>query len=151
MLGEHLADQVATAYLHLLLGDVAGYLDQLHAVEQGAGDGAEVVGGGDEHHPREIVVEVEVVVVEVAVLLWVEDLEQGGGWVSLEVMANLVDLVEDDNGVVGLARLQGGDDTAGKGADVCAAVSANLGLVVQAAEGNAGVLATERTGYALAQ
>ena len=67
---------MAACYLHLLLGDVASHLYQFHAVEQWAWDGIDVVGCGNEHHPAQVVVHVEEVVVEGAVLLRVEHLEQ---------------------------------------------------------------------------
>ena len=72
-----LGHEVAARYLHLLLGQVAAHFDELHAVEQGRGDVAYVVGRGDEHHVGEVVVHVEEVIVEGVVLLGVEHLEQG--------------------------------------------------------------------------
>jgi hypothetical protein len=58
------------------------------------------VGGGDEHHVGQVVVEVEVVIVEGAVLLRVEHLEQRRRGVAAEVGRHLVDLVEEEDGVV---------------------------------------------------
>ena len=54
----------------------------------------------DEHHVREVVVEVEVVVVEAVVLLGVEHLEQRRRRVAAEVGRHLVDLVEQEDRVV---------------------------------------------------
>ncbi len=78
-----LRHQVALGYLYLLLGDVAAYLDELHSVEQRTWNDADVVGGGNEEHLREIVVHIEIIVVEGVVLLWVEYFEQSRCWVSV--------------------------------------------------------------------
>ncbi len=65
------------------------------------------------------------------------DLEQRGRWIAAEIAAQLVDLVQHEDGIVGAGAAQVLDDLAGQGSDVGAAMSANLGLVVHAAERNA--------------
>src|SRR5262249_20195319 len=82
---------------------------------------------------------------ERGVLLRVEDFEQGGGRIAAEgVGADLVDLVEDHHRVAALGVPQGFDDAAGHGADVGAAMTADLGFVADAAERHADVVATDR-------
>jgi hypothetical protein len=63
----------------------------------------------------------------------------------------LVDLVEDDHGVDGAGALHRLDEAAGQGADVRAAVAADLGVVAHAAERDADVLAAEGLGDAAAE
>src|SRR6266481_3374614 len=58
-----LRDQMAARDLHLLVLGVAGNADDLHAVEQGLWD-PQCVRRGDEHHVREVVIHLEVVIVE---------------------------------------------------------------------------------------
>ena len=99
---------------------------------------------GDEHHVREIVVEIEVVIVEGVVLLRIEHLEQRRRRIAAEVGRHLVDLVEQEHRVVGADLLQVLDDLAGQRADVRAAMAANLGLVAHAAERQAHELAAGR-------
>jgi hypothetical protein len=53
----------------------------------------------DEHHLREVVVEIEVVVVERRVLLGIEHLEQRRRRIAAEVGRHLVDLVEQEHRV----------------------------------------------------
>ena len=60
----------------LLLVEIAGEPDDLHPVAQRLGDRRQRVGRGDEQHLRQIVVDLEVVIVEGAVLLGVEHFEQ---------------------------------------------------------------------------
>ncbi len=99
---------------------------------------------------REVDLDVEVVVAEGVVLGRVEDLEQGRRGVAAPVGADLVDLVEQDHRVHRAGVAQGADDPSRQGADVGAAVAADLRLVVQAAEADADELAPERAGDRLA-
>ena len=97
--------QVALGDLQLLQVGVARQLDDLHAVQQGPRDGVQHVGRGDEHHLGQVEGQGQVVVGEVAVLLGVQHLEQGAGRIAAEVLAQLVDLVQHDQRVVGAAFL----------------------------------------------
>src|SRR5690606_3335307 len=78
------------------------------------------------------------------VLLGVEDLEQRGGGIAAEVAPELVDLVEHEHGIARAGLAEAAQDLAGHRADVGAPVAADLGLVVHAAERDAGELAAER-------
>ena len=119
--------------LNLFFRDVAAHLDNLHAVQQGAGNGVEVVGRGDEHHMRQVIVNVQVVVVEGVVLFGIQNLEQCRGWVAVDgVLRHLVNLIEDEHRVGRTRLLQALDDTAGHRADIRSAVSAYLRFVVDA-------------------
>ena len=72
---ERLGDQVPPGDLELLLFGVTGEADDLHAVHQRRRD-VQRVRGRDEHHVREVVVDLEIVVGERVVLLGVEHFEQ---------------------------------------------------------------------------
>ena len=85
-------------------------------------------------------------IAEGVVLFRIEDLEQRRGRVAAEVRAELVDLVEDEHRVAGFGAPQALDDLAGQGADVGAAVTADLGLVAHAAERHPDELAAQRLG-----
>ena len=93
---------------------------------------------------REVERDLEVVVGERVVLLGVEHLEQRRRGIAAEVVPDLVDLVEHEDRVVRPGLLHALDDPAGQRADVGAAVAADLGLVVHAAERDADELAAER-------
>ena len=143
--GVHfLRDEVAARYLDLLFRDVSAHLDQLHAVEQRSRDGGQVVCRGDEHHFREVIVDVNVVVVERAVLFRVEHFEHGRRRVAVAVAAQLVDFVEDDDRVRRFRLDQAFDDASRHGSDIRLAVSAYLRLVVYASERHAHILAFQR-------
>ncbi|OLB99686.1 MAG: hypothetical protein AUI15_08465 [Actinobacteria bacterium 13_2_20CM_2_66_6] len=70
----------------------------------------------------------------------------GGMRIASPVGADLVDLVEHEYRVVGLGAPDRLDDAAWHGADVGAAVAADLGLVVHSAERGARELAPHRAG-----
>ena len=143
---ELAAHQVTPRDLDLLFLGVAGELDDLHAVAQRARDGVELVGRGDEQHLRQVERHVEVVVAEGRVLLRVEHLEQGRCRVAVDAAAELVDLVEHQHRVARAGLAQRLDDAAGHRADVGAAMSADLRLVVHAAEARALELAARARG-----
>src|SRR4029453_17952111 len=100
--------------------------DDLHAVQQRAGDGLEHVGGGQEQHVGQVEVDLQVVVPEGVVLGRVQHLQQGGRGVAPPVGADLVHLVEEDDRVHAPGLGQGPDDPARLGADVGAPVAPDL-------------------------
>ena len=144
-----LRDQVALCDLELFLVGVAVELDDLHAVEQGAWDRRGGVRGGDEEHTGQIKRQLEEVIAKAPVLLSVQSFEQGRCGVAAVVGGKLVDLVEHHQGIAGLGLNDAADDAPGHGADVGAAVTADLGLVMHTAEGDAHELSVRGGGNAL--
>ena len=135
----------------LLVLGVAVDADDLEAVVESLGDLLGDVRRGDEEHLGEVDLEVEVVVAEGRVLRRVEDLEQRGRRIAAPVGAELVDLVEQDHRVHGAGVAQGAHEAARECADVGAPVTADLGLVADAAEAHAHELAVQRARDRLAQ
>ncbi len=80
----------------------------------------------------------------VRVLFRIERFEQCGSGIATEVAPDLVDFVEDEDWVIGLGTSNALDDLSGQGADVGAAMAADFGLVVDAAERQPDELAAER-------
>ena len=130
-----LGDEVALGDFVFLFAQIAAQVDNLHTVAQGGMDGREVVGRSDEEDLREVVVQLDEVVVEGVVLLGVKDFEQGGLRVTLDVVAaHLVDFVEDEDGVARLDLTQVLDDTTRHGTDIGLSVSTQLRLIAHAAK-----------------
>ena len=142
--GELARQHVAARDLELLLFGVAGEADDLHAIAERLGDRIGGVGGGDEQHLRQVVGDAEVVIAEGGVLLGIEHLEQRRRRVAAEIGAQLVDLVEDEHRIDGARLLHALNHAPRHGADIGAAVAADLGLVANAAERHAHELAPER-------
>ena len=90
-------------------------------------------------------------VAERVVLRRVEHLEQRRRGVAAVVGADLVDLVEQHDRVHRPGLPDRADDATGQRTDVGTAVAADLGLVADAAEGDADELAAERAGDGLAE
>ena len=134
MLLHLFGQQVTLCNLQLLLIGVAGQLDDLHPVQQGAGDGGGGVGGGDEQHPAQVQGNLQEVVPEGVVLLAVQHLQQGRRGVPTVVAAHLVDLVQQQQGIHAAALADGVDDPARHGPYVGPAVAADVRLVPDAAQ-----------------
>src|SRR6266481_489447 len=93
----------------------------------------------------------EIGVDEGVVLRRVQHLQQRRGRIAPPVRADLVDLVEHEDGILRLGAAQPLDDAPGERADVRAAMAPDLRLVAHAAERHAHELSPERPGDALAQ
>ena len=72
---ELLLDQVLLCDLEFFEFGVAAEPDDLHAVLERAGDGVQDVRGGDEQDLREVVLDVEIVILEHVVLFRIQDFE----------------------------------------------------------------------------
>ncbi len=142
-----LGQQVALGDLKLLLVGIAGQLDDLHPVQQGPGDGLRGIGGGDEQHIGQVEGHLQEVVPEGGVLLSVQHLQQGGGRVAPVVLAQLVDLVQQEQGVAAARLADGGDDAARHGPHIGLAVAPDLRLVADAAQRDAGQLPVHGLGH----
>src|SRR4029450_7678826 len=94
----------------------------------------EPVGGRDEQHLRQIEWQVEIMIGEGVVLLRIEYLEQRGGRVAPEIGPDLVDLVEQDNGISGFDAPQRLNDPTGHRSDVRSPMTANLRFIAQSPE-----------------
>ena len=136
---------------YLLSLGVTSDFDEFHTVEKRGGDCREAVGCRNEEHFGEVIVLVDVVVVELAVLFRVKHFKQSLRWVTLIVGSDLVDFVKYHYGVTGAAFLQRCDYSAGHRPEIGASVSANLSLVVKSAECDSDILAAQGGGNRLAE
>ncbi len=144
-------DQVLECDVYLFLFRVALQLDDLHAVAQRIGNGIEHVRRGNEQHLRQIERHVEVVIAEAEVLLRIERLQQRRRRIAAKVASYLVDFVEHENRIVGFRAADALHDLPRQRANVGAAMSADFGLVVHAAQRQAHKLAAQGAGNRLAQ
>ena len=129
---------------------IAGDADDLHAVHQRRRN-VQRIGGRHEHHARQVVIDLEIMVVEGRVLLGVQHLQQRRRRVAAEIHAHLVDLVEQEERIGGLGLAHRLDQLAGHRADIGPAMAADLGLVAHAAERHAHEFAPRRLGDRLAE
>ena len=143
--------EVAASNLELLRLRVARQFDDFQAVAQRRMNRLQPVGGGDEKNSRQVEWQIEVVIGEGAILRRIKDFQQRRCRVTAEVGADLVQLVQQDDRVPALDAPKRLQDAARHGADVGAAVAANLRFVPHAAERDAGELAAQRVGDAAAE
>ncbi len=144
VLFELLRDQVLLRDMELFLMRIAAEGNHVHPVVQRLRDGAGVVRRGDEQHPAQVEGHVDIVVVKHAVLVRVQHLQQSGGRVAAEIVAHLVDLVQQNQRVRGAGLLERRDNPARHGADIGAAVADDVGLVAHAPQRDADVFAPDR-------
>src|SRR5262249_22457240 len=139
--GELPFDEIPLRDLELLVLGVAREIDDLHAVAQWSRNVVDDIRGADEHDSRQIDWHAEIIVAESRVLLQVQHREERRGGVALDATAELVDLVEHHDAVAAPGAADALNDVAGERADIGAAVAADLGFVVRAAEADAGEFA----------
>ena len=139
-----LRQDVALCDLHLLRLGVSRNLDDLHTVAQRRRNRVELIRGGNEEHLRKIELYFEVVVLEGCVLLRVEHFEKSRRRITAEVRAELVDLIEHEDGVLCSRLLDPLHNAPRECTDVGATMSTDLRLVVQATEAHAHELAAHR-------
>src|SRR5204862_519617 len=123
-----LGDEVLRRDAGLLRVRGAGERQEFHPVAQRAWDGVERVAGGDEEDLREVERHAEIGVDEGVVLRRVQHLQQRRGRIAPPVRADLVDLVEHEDGILRLGAAQPLDDAPGDRADVRAAMASVLRL-----------------------
>ena len=139
-----LRDQVLSCDRDLLPLRITGQLDDLESVLKRQRDRVLLIRGRDEHDITQIVIEIEIMVIERLILFRIEHLEQRTGRVAAEVHRHLVDLVEQEHGILRADLLERLDQLAGQRADIRAAMAANLGFVAHAPERLPHELATGR-------
>ena len=137
--------------LELLGSRVAGEFDHLQAVAQSRVDRVKPVGRGDEQYPRQIIRHVQVIVGKGVVLGGIKHLKQRCGRVAAIIGADLVQFIQQNNGIARFSAPERLNNSAGQRPDIRAPVSANLNFITHAAQGNARKLATKRVGHTLAQ
>ena len=115
------------------------------------GGNVQAVRRAHEHHLGQVEIDLEVVVVERRVLLGVQHFEQRRRRVAAEIHRHLVDFVEQEQRIADLHLAEVLHDLARHRADVRAAMTADLGLVANAAERHPHELAIGRARDALAE
>ena len=101
-------DQEILGNVELVKFGVARNPDDLHPVPEGQRDGMQSVGRRDEKDFREIIIDVQIMIVEGEILLRVEHFEQRRRRVAPEIGAHLVDFVQAEDRIVAFSP-SGGD------------------------------------------
>ena len=75
-------------------------------------------------------------VCELGVLLWIQNLQESGGRIPFEILSQLVNLVQQQQGIVYPGLFHRTDDAAGHGADIGTPVAHDFRLIADASQGN---------------
>ena len=132
--------------LQFFLVRVRPQFNDLHPVEQGAGDGVGRVGGGDEHAVGQIERHLNIMVAEAGILCRVQNLQQCRRRIALIIAAEFVNFVEQQQRVFALGLNESRHNAAGHGAYVGLPMSPDVRLVPNAAQAQAGQLPVQRPG-----
>lgn len=95
-----LGQQVMLGDLALFVLGVVSQRDDLHPVQKRAGH-VVAVRRGQEHHVRQVIFDLEIVIDECAVLFRIKNLKHGRCGVTTEILPHLVDFIEQDQRVRG--------------------------------------------------
>src|SRR2546425_6843314 len=83
-------------------------------------------------------------ILEHVVLFGIENFQQGRTWIAAKICAQLVDFIKQEDRVDSSGFFHHLNDLAGQGADVSAAMAANLGFITHAAQRQADKLSSGR-------
>ena len=134
MLLELLWKHVLLCNLQLFFVRIAAKLNNLHAVAQRLRNGIQRVRRGNKQNIGQIKGQLDKMIAKRHVLLGVEHLQQSRGGISFEIIAELVDFINQHQAIAAARLLQRSDDTAGHRTDIGAAMTANIGFVAHATQ-----------------
>ena len=118
--------------VHLLVFGVTGEIDHFHTVKKRRRN-VVAVAGGHKHDVRQIKVQIEVVILEGAVLFRIEHFKQRRRRVTAVVAPELVDFIQQEQGIPHPRLCDRLNHFTRHGADVGAAVTADFAFIVHAA------------------
>src|SRR3989442_4190281 len=144
-------NEIAARDVQLLLLAIPGQGNDLRAIEKRRVNRAELIGGRDEQHARQVDVDLEVMIAKRVVLRWIEHLQQPRGRIALKPGADLVDLVQHEHRIHHPGLLERLHDAAGHRADVRTAMAADFRFVAHAAQGDSYELPVHGPGVRLTE
>jgi hypothetical protein len=130
---------------------VARQPQNLETILQGRRNRVQHVRRRDKENLREIVLDVEVVILEHVILFRIEHFEQGRARIAAEIRAELVDFIQQQHGIHRAGFLHHLNDLTGQRANVGATMTANLSFIAHAAQRQAHKLATGGAGDRFAE
>src|SRR5262249_18685746 len=123
---------------------VTGQLKHLHPIPQCRRYWIKQVRRGQEQNLREVERNIEVVINKGVVLFGIQNFEQRRRRIAAEIGSQLVDLVQNEQWVVGTRVAESLNDAARQRADISPSMSANLGFIADATKGQSHEFAPER-------
>ena len=112
---------------------IAGQLNDVHTVQQRPRDHTGVVGRGDKQYVAQVKGKIDIMILEGIVLLRIQHLQQRRGRITLVIRAQLINFIQQNQGVSSARLVNGGNDPAGHGAYVGPSVSPYIRFIPHAA------------------
>ena len=130
--------------LHLIQRRITGKSDHFHTVQKRSRNGIPAVCRADKQHIGKIIGDVHVMIRKGVVLFRIQYFKKSTCGISLIAALNeFVHLVQDHDGVHGTGTPDAVHNTSGHGADISAAMAADLGLITDAAKADAHIFASQ--------
>ena len=138
---------IAPRDLDFLFHRIPEHANDFHAVAQGSRDVVEVIRRADEKNARKVERQVEIVIDEVRVLRWVENLQHRGCWITRRTSGcHFINLVDHQHRISHLHTTKRLQNQSRHRSNVGAAMTANLGLVAHPANRDTVERARDRSG-----
>ena len=128
-----LGNQMPFGDLEFFLVSIAGQLNDVHTVQQRPRDHTGVVGRGDKQYVAQVKGKIDIMILEGIVLLRIQHLQQRRGRITLVIRAQLINFIQQNQGVSSARLVNGGNDPAGHGAYVGPSVSPDIRFIPHAA------------------
>src|SRR4030042_2581029 len=113
----------------LLVFAVAGEFEGLHSIPKRRRNGIEHVRSSDKHHLRQIVGDIDIVIGEGKVLLWIQYLQECRRRVTPKVHSDLIHFIQHENRVVRSCFFDSLNDPAWEGAHIGSSMTSDLSFI----------------------
>ncbi|OQC53698.1 MAG: hypothetical protein BWX55_00919 [Deltaproteobacteria bacterium ADurb.Bin022] len=146
--GFHLlGNQIFFRDLQFFRFRVSGNADHFHSVLKRRRNRLQNIRRRNKHDFRQVVIQIQIVVVERKVLLRIEHLQKRSRRIASEIGAEFIHLIQTKDRIIGTGFFQKLDDFSGHRSDVGPAVSSDLGLIVNPTQGNTDKFSVRRPGH----
>ena len=127
-------NQVPGCNLYFLFLDISADFNQFHSIQQRLGNCIQIICRRNEHHMAQVIINVQIVIMESAVLLGVKDFQQGRCRITFKIARHFVYLIQDKHRI-GCARfLQILDNPPAHRSDISTPVTTDFRFVMQSAQ-----------------
>ena len=134
ILFDLLWNQILLRNFQLLLQGVSTDINNLHPVPEWCWDRIQRIGRSDEHHFRQIIIQLQIVIHKRIILLRIQHFQQGRGGVPAKRRAHLVDFIEHHHRICLAGPFHRSQNPPGQCTDVGSPMAPNLRLIMNPAQ-----------------
>ena len=133
MFSKLLRDQMLRRNMEFFLVRITAQRNDIHTVIQRPRNRTRIVCRRDKEHLAQVKRHIDIMVDKGVVLLPVQNFEQCGRRVPAKIIAEFIDLIEQQNRILGAGLPNGVDNPSRHGANIGAPVAADIRLIADAA------------------